>query len=445
MHRVIIVGSPRPDGRSASLADELFNACIEECPEDGVSIVSVASTDVAPCVGCESCARALDEAPEVLAEGDPLEPCALVARSDAALHQCVIDDDMFEVRKHLDAADELIVVSPVYFAGAPAQLKALLDRMQPYFHSTVRRGEKRPLVLHVVGEGGDPHGFEPLVGVVRSAFAVAGFELELVLDWVGKIDGDGEIVAEADEYPVLPLSVYAACRFDDADADADVDRLAADADGERAFGEVPGSSEVAERPDEVVSFAEGAVGESATESVAEGLETWGASADGGLASEDDDFEALSFVGGSPRSRAKCEKGSRGEREAGRAKLSFKSVEPPAEGSSGGSGAGRGASSQGKAPARGGSSKGSADGKSRGKAGAGARAGAGKGGSASRKPSGSHDARSSSRKNAGRASGGNGGSGKARAGKGGKPASGGKPLPGKGGGSASGGKGGKRRG
>ena len=107
---------------------------------------------------------ALDEAPEVLAEGDPLEPCALVARSDAALHQCVIDDDMFEVRKHLDAADELIVVSPVYFAGAPAQLKALLDRMQPYFHSTVRRGEKRPLVLHVVGEGGDPHGFEPLVG-----------------------------------------------------------------------------------------------------------------------------------------------------------------------------------------------------------------------------------------------------------------------------------------
>ena len=137
-------------------------------------------------------------------------------------------------------------------------------------------------------------------------------------------------------------------RFDD--ADADVDRLAADADGERAFGEVPCSSEVAERPDEVVSFAEGAIGESATESVAEGLEAWGASADGGdagLASEDDDFEALSFVGGSPRSRDKCEKGSRGEREAGRAKLSFKSVESPAEGSSGGSGAGRGASSQGK--------------------------------------------------------------------------------------------------
>ena len=208
MHRVIIVGSPRPDGRSASLADELFNACIEECPEDGVSIVSVASTEVAPCMGCEACAQALEEAPDDIAEGDPLEPCALIAQSDAALHQCVIDDDMPEVRKHLDAADELIVVSPVYFAGAPAQLKALLDRMQPYFHSTARRGEKRPLVLHVVGEGGDPHGFDPLIGVVRSAFAVAGFELELVLDWVGKIDEAGEIIAEAEEYPVMSAGAH---------------------------------------------------------------------------------------------------------------------------------------------------------------------------------------------------------------------------------------------
>ena len=54
----------------------------------------------------------------------------------------------------------------------------------------------------MVGEGGDPHGFDPLVGTVRSAAAVAGFRLERVLDWVGKIDESGEIVAEADEYPI---------------------------------------------------------------------------------------------------------------------------------------------------------------------------------------------------------------------------------------------------
>lgn len=210
MNRVIVVGSPRVEGRSALLADALFNACIDECPEDGVSIVSVASTQVGPCTGCDACRTSLDEAPAGLEEGDPLSPHPAVAESDAALHQCVIADDMSEVRKHLDAADELIVVSPVYFASVPAQFKCLLDRLQPYYYSNVRTRVKRPLVLHVVGEGGDPHGFEPLIGTVRSAFAVAGFELELVLDWVGKIDATGEIVADAEEYPIPPVGGFGA-------------------------------------------------------------------------------------------------------------------------------------------------------------------------------------------------------------------------------------------
>lgn len=434
MHRVIIVGSPRPDGRSASLADELFNACIDECPEDGVSIVSVASTEVAPCVGCEACAQALDEVPDAIAEGDPLEPCESIASSDAALHQCVIDDDMPEVRKHLDAADELIVVSPVYFSGAPSQLKALLDRMQPYFHSTARRGEKRPLVLHVVGEGGDPHGFEPLIGVVRSAFAVAGFELEMVLDWVGKIDENGEIVAEAEEYPVAPVGAHVAYWVDEGA-------------GEPGCGEDAGDAEIVEawdkelsRDDDADAFiAEEAAGVMALEPAAESGEEAGAPVDDGSegpASDEDDFEALSYVGGSPRGRAQREPGSRGERAAGRAKLSLKSTQAPGEGSSDDAGKAGGASSRGRQANRGGTGKGSASGKSQGKANASTRGGSGKGASASRKHSDASGGKSASRKQAGRASGG-GGQGKPRAGKGGKPSSGGRP--------ASGGKGGKRRG
>ena len=107
---------------------------------------------------------------------------------------------MAEVRKHLDAADELIVVSPVYFASVPAQFKCLLDRLQPYFRSDVRTRVKRPLILHVVGEGGDPHGYDPLVGTVMSAFSVAGFQLESIFDWVGKISAEGEILGDPEEY-----------------------------------------------------------------------------------------------------------------------------------------------------------------------------------------------------------------------------------------------------
>lgn len=208
MNRVIVVGSPRVDGRSASLADELLYACIEECPDDGVSIVSVASIDVRPCTGCDACARALEEAPDGLEEGDPLSPHPAIAESDAPLHQCVIDDDMAEVRKHLDAADELIVVSPVYFSSVPAQFKCLLDRLQPYFRSDARMRARRPLILHVVGEGGDPHGIDPLIGTVRSAFSVAGFQLEAVFSWVGKIGPDGAFLGEPEEYPMPPAGPW---------------------------------------------------------------------------------------------------------------------------------------------------------------------------------------------------------------------------------------------
>lgn len=203
MNRVIVVGSPRVNGRSASLADELLYACIDEFPDDVVSIVSVASTQVAPCRGCDGCRAARAEALEGPEEGDPLSPHPVVAESDASLHSCVIGDDMSEVRKHLDAADELIVVSPVYFAGAPAQFKALMDRLQPYYYSDVRTRGKRPMVLHVVGEGGDPHGFDPLVGTVQSAFSVAGFQLQVIFDWVGAIDAEGNPVGEPQEYALV--------------------------------------------------------------------------------------------------------------------------------------------------------------------------------------------------------------------------------------------------
>ena len=197
MNRLIIVGSPRIDGRSAHLADLLFESCIDECPDDELALAPVSTLAIEPCQGCDACKALAARA----AGGEAAED----GQTDEAPRRCVIDDDMAEVYELIDAADELVVVSPVYFAGAPAQLKALLDRLQPYFWTDERHREKRPATLHVVGEGGDPHGFEPLVGVVRSSLSCAGFGLERVLDWVGRIDEEGEITAEAVEHPLAPL------------------------------------------------------------------------------------------------------------------------------------------------------------------------------------------------------------------------------------------------
>lgn len=208
MHRTILVGSPRTEGRSAALADEIFNACIEDCPEDGISLVSVSSVDVAPCVGCEACKAAINESSELYAappeKDDPLRQNSLVYQSDASLHQCFLQDGMKDVRLHLDAADHVIVVCPLYFASAPAQFKAVLDRLQPYFWSNIRsRTERRrTFEIHVVGEGGteNPYGFDSLVGTLRSALGVCGFQLQTIFDWTGLIAEDGEIIADAVEY-----------------------------------------------------------------------------------------------------------------------------------------------------------------------------------------------------------------------------------------------------
>ena len=223
MKRLIIVGSPRVEGRSGALADLLFESCIEECPEDEVYLAPVSTLDVAGCNACDFCKR---KAQGAMTEQEAAEDEAFEEQraEDEAPRRCAIRDDMDDVYPLLEDADELIVVAPVYFAGPSSQLKCMLDRFQPYFW-TRTRARKRPCTLHVVGEGGDPHGFDPLVGCVRSSAAVAGFRLERVLDWVGKIDESGEIVDEADEYPVEGPVVRAFAGGKMADQPADAQEL----------------------------------------------------------------------------------------------------------------------------------------------------------------------------------------------------------------------------
>ena len=220
MKRVIIVGSARIKGRSASLAQQIFEACIEDCPQDEVALLSVAMLDIAGCVGCDACKRVLDKFADGITGGENTRESASenmhenTAESTnnntsestliSDISACAIKDDMQEVYEHLDSADELIVVSPIYFASAPSQLKALLDRLQPYYWTGARMQAKHPALLHVVGEGGDPHGFDPLIGTIRSALSVAGFSLDVVYDWVGKITAQGDITGEAQMYALQP-------------------------------------------------------------------------------------------------------------------------------------------------------------------------------------------------------------------------------------------------
>jgi len=204
MKRVIIVGSPRSNGRSAHLAEMLFEANIDERPQDELFLVPISEIEVGPCIGCGACKK---QSTVIFKDDDGNEVSEL-------RYRCIFDDDMQTLYDLLDEADALTIVTPVYFSGAPAPMKCVLDRLQPYFWPYLANGPrlpKRPLELHVIGEGGDPHGFDPLIGEVKSATLLAGFEIERIYNWVGKISAEGEILEDATvlEPPEKPMGTLA--------------------------------------------------------------------------------------------------------------------------------------------------------------------------------------------------------------------------------------------
>lgn len=162
---LIVNGSPRINGKSARVVRMLIAQLEATQPEVELGLFEVATSQIEGCNGCEFCETA---------------------------GACIYNDDMTGLIEQLDSVQRVLMVVPIYFAGAPSQAKAMLDRMQPYFWPYLKRKRtgqplppKRPLTLFIVGDGGDPHGYEPLVASVRSSMALAGFAIEEVVPLVG--------------------------------------------------------------------------------------------------------------------------------------------------------------------------------------------------------------------------------------------------------------------
>lgn len=104
MKVLMINGSPRENGNTAIALDEMKNVFEAEGVE--TEIVQVGNKNVRGCVACGRCAK---------------------------LGKCVFDDIVNELAPDFEAADGLVITSPVYYASANATLIAVLDRL---FYST---------------------------------------------------------------------------------------------------------------------------------------------------------------------------------------------------------------------------------------------------------------------------------------------------------------------
>ena len=95
-----LTGSTRKGGNSDLLCDEFARGAGESGNE--VEKIFVRSKKVAPCNACYYC------------------------REHAG--KCAIQDDMAEILDKMQAADVIVMASPVYFYSIDAQMKAVIDR-----------------------------------------------------------------------------------------------------------------------------------------------------------------------------------------------------------------------------------------------------------------------------------------------------------------------------
>ena len=99
MKILVLTGSPRKGGNSATLADNF----IKGAEEAGHNVVrfDAAFKDVHPCIGCNKCGM----------DGP-----------------CIFKDDFEFVREHIVDADAVVFATPMYYFGISAQLKTVIDR-----------------------------------------------------------------------------------------------------------------------------------------------------------------------------------------------------------------------------------------------------------------------------------------------------------------------------
>lgn len=102
MHTLIILGSPRKNGNSEILAQNVANG-IKQYPDTTVEFIRLNNLRISPCQGCGGCNKT---------------------------STCVINDDMTPLYQKVDLCDHLILVSPIYFYGLSAQCKIFIDRFQ---------------------------------------------------------------------------------------------------------------------------------------------------------------------------------------------------------------------------------------------------------------------------------------------------------------------------
>ena len=164
MKVLIINGSPRAKGNTALALAEMEKIFAEEGVE--FETVQVGGQDIRGCIACGGCAKA---------------------------GKCVFDDEVNELAPKFEAADGLVVASPVYYASANGTLVATLDRL--FYSTRFSKAMKVGASVAVARRGGCSATFDQL----NKYFTISGMPIASSQYWNsvhGRAPGDAQEDAE---------------------------------------------------------------------------------------------------------------------------------------------------------------------------------------------------------------------------------------------------------
>ncbi|MDN5341887.1 flavodoxin family protein [Oceanotoga sp. DSM 15011] len=107
MKTLIFFGSARKNGHTKQMLDVLTDQLDHE-----FEIIDAYNTHVSPCKDCRFCWHKKN---------------------------CAIKDDMQEIYKKIEEANNIVFASPMYFHTVTGPLKIIIDRLQVYWASHVRK------------------------------------------------------------------------------------------------------------------------------------------------------------------------------------------------------------------------------------------------------------------------------------------------------------------
>ena len=140
-----IVGSPRRQGNTEILVDEVLSAAKEKGAETQKVILS--QLDIKPCRACNVC-------------------------RDKG--KCVHEDDMVELIEQMKEADAFVFGTPVYWWGPTAQFKAFLDRWYGIYGQGILRGKDTVLVIPLGGSSSSAS--SPILDMFSSIMSYLGMK-----------------------------------------------------------------------------------------------------------------------------------------------------------------------------------------------------------------------------------------------------------------------------